>query len=208
LKDKIEPFMFQRKIVKQKADGTLTPWARHAMFGLSALEIVDTYNSQTRGICNYYRLASNFDKLTYFVYLMEYSCLKTLAQKHKCRISHIKQKYKAGHSWGVPYETKTGTKRMMIIKFSDYQKQLVFAKDVDIIAHHAHYANANSLDKRLMAKKCELCGATDAGSYEIHHVNKLKNLTGKAQWERAMIARKRKTLIVCKKCHVGIHNPS
>lgn len=66
------------------------------MSGLSDLEILDIYNAQTRGICNYYGLASNFAKLTYFVYLMEYSCLKTLAMKHKTRISHIKQKYHSG----------------------------------------------------------------------------------------------------------------
>ena len=45
--------------------------------------------------------------------------------------------------------------------------------------------------------KCELCGAEGDGiSFEIHHVNKLKNLKGKEQWEMAMIARKRKTLSV------------
>lgn len=208
LTDKIERFMFEREIVRKNQDGLLIPWQRMSMSGLTSLEVVDTYNSQTRGICNYYSLASNFSKLTYFVYLMEYSCLKTLAQKHKTRISAIKRMYKAGHSWGIPYETKTGTHRMMIVKFSDLKKTAVINGDADKIVHKVHFANVNSLESRLKTKKCEFCGETDNVPYEIHHVNKLRNLKGKEQWERAMIARNRKTLVVCKPCHIKIHHPS
>lgn len=207
--EKIEKFMFDRKIIKQKPDGTIIPWQRLSMSGLSDLEIIDTFNSQTRGICNYYSLASNFGKLNYFTYLMEYSCLKTLAHIHKCRISHIKKKFQFGKSWGVPYETKAGQKRMMIVKYSNLSKKTAYTNDVDKIQNHVHYNNANSLEKRLRANKCEMCGRDDnIASYEIHHINKLKNLKGKEQWEKAMIARKRKTLVVCKECHKKIHHSS
>ena len=202
--EKIEQFMYQREIVIQAKDGSLIPWQRNAMAGLTDLEVLDTYNSQTRGICNYYSLASNFSKLTYFVYLMEYSCLKTLAKKHKTRISAIKKMYKCGSSWGIPYETKNCKKRMMIIKFSDLKKGVVY-QNADIIKHHIHFTNHSSLEDRLRANQCELCGATDV-PLEVHHINKVKNLNGKEQWEKAMIARKRKTLIVCKNCHIAIHH--
>ncbi len=67
------------------------------------------------------------------------------------------------------------------------------------------YANAvNTLENRLKAHTCELCGATDSKFYEVHHVNKLKNLKGKERWELAMIAKKRKTLIVCRCCHRSV----
>lgn len=59
----------------------------------------------------------------------------------------------------------------------------------------------NTLENRLKAHTCELCGTTDSKFYEVHHVNKLKNLKGKEKWELAMIAKKRKTLIVCRSCH-------
>ena len=65
----------------------------------------------------------------------------------------------------------------------------------------------NSMEKRLKAKVCELCGTTEAEHYEIHHVNKLKNLKGKNIWERAMIAKRRKTMVVCRACHIKIHHP-
>ena len=206
--ERIEKFMYDREIVVQSKDGNLIPWQRNSMAGLTDLEIIDTYNSQTRGICNYYSIASNFSKLTYFVYLMEYSCLKTLAKKHKTRISGVKRMYRCGKWWGVPYETKKGKKRMMIVKFSDFKRGTVFDEpNIDTVKNHIHFNTRNSLEARLKACKCELCGAEgDDISFEIHHVNKLNNLKGKEQWEMAMIARKRKTLVVCKECHKKIHH--
>ena len=66
------------------------------------------------------------------------------------------------------------------------------------------YYGFSELEKRISAKKCELCGAENT-DFEIHHVNKMKNLKGKTLWEKIMISRKRKTLVVCKKCHYKIH---
>lgn len=206
LKDKIEPFLLTRGIARIDEHGELESTTRKAMVGLTDLEILDTYNAQTRGICNYYGLASNFAKLTYFVYLMEYSCLKTLAMKHKTSISKIKQKYNYKGSWGIPYETKTGTHRMMIIKFSHMKKEPAFGADGDEMYQrsHIHYGTSNSLETRLKAKYCELCGKTE-GKFEIHHIHRLKDLKGKEQWEKAMIARRRKTLILCEECHKKVH---
>ena len=56
----------------------------------------------------------------------------------------------------------------------------------------------NTLENRLKAKVCELCGTTESDHYEVHHINKLKNLKGKERWEIAMIAKHRKTLVVCR----------
>ena len=35
--------------------------------------------------------------------------------------------------------------------------------------------------------------------------DQIKDLQGKTVWERHMIARRRKTLVLCKKCHVDLH---
>lgn len=48
----------------------------------------------------------------------------------------------------------------------------------------------NSLMERLKLQVCELCGATD--KLEMHHVRKLKDLKGKSDWEKKMIARRQK----------------
>jgi hypothetical protein len=62
---------------------------------------------------------------------------------------------------------------------------------------------------RLLAGKCELCGCP--ADLEAHHVNKLKHLRqrwhdkcDKPKWVQHMIARQRKTIVVCHNCHQQI----
>ena len=204
-KDKIERFMFEKEIIGQKETGEIEPIHRKSLLRLTPLEIVQTYNSELRGICNYYCMASNFSRLDYFSYLMEYSCLKTLAAKFRSSIGKIKAKYKDGHgNWGIPYETKTGKKRMY---FADYMDCKKATKCTDEVSNQAIiYSNTRTkLEERLKARVCELCGSTDAEQYEIHHIHKVKDLKGKSDWERNMIAKRRKTMVVCKECHNKIH---
>ena len=64
-----------------------------------------------------------------------------------------------------------------------------------------------TIDSRLKAYCCELCGYEGKDrKYEVHHVNKVKNLKGKEPWEVVMIAKRRKTLVVCHDCHQKIHH--
>jgi len=203
--DKIMPFLFGKSIIRQLHDGTIEPVARKYIYRCTDLEIVTTYNSELRGICNYYNLASNFNKLQYFEYLMEYSCLKTLAGKHCTTSRKIIQKYRDGKGgWSVPYKTKKGAKRCNFAKFMDCKNTDNFN---DTVIDFVKYAKARTtFEDRLSAKVCELCGKTDV-PLEIHHVNKVKNLKGKQDWEIVMITKKRKTLAVCKGCHHKIHHP-
>ncbi len=59
--------------------------------------------------------------------------------------------------------------------------------------------------RRLLAEKCEACG-TEEAPFEVHHVRKLadvaKNIT---RWDRLMVERRRKTLVLCRPCHVDLH---
>lgn len=83
-------------------------------------------------------IASNFNKLVYFGYLMEYSCLKTLANKHRSRIAKVRYEYRDGTgAWGVPYETKKGKRRMMFAKYSDCKGKDLTEKVPDL-AYGAH----------------------------------------------------------------------
>ena len=207
LNDKIHKFIFSKGIAKQKKDGTIIPVHRSNLIGLTPLEIVSVYNAELRGICNYYGLASNFAKLQYFAYLMEYSCLKTLANKHRATTSKVITKYKDGRGrWGIPYETKTGSKRCYFAKLADC-KNINNPSDVKSNAAVTYSLSPNSFEKRLKAKVCELCGTTESKHYEVHHINKLKNLKGKQLWERVMISKQRKTIVLCRSCHHGIHHP-
>jgi hypothetical protein len=64
------------------------------------------------------------------------------------------------------------------------------------------------LIQRLLADRCELCGSRQ--SIQVHHVRALKDLERKGRsemlrWAKEMAARRRKTLVVCRKCHTDIH---
>jgi group II intron reverse transcriptase/maturase len=204
--DNIRKFLFSKGVAIQKMDGVIVPVHRGSLLRLTDLEIISVYNAELRGICNYYGIASNFHGLSHLAYLMEYSCLKTLAAKHDSKISKIIAMFKDGKgNWGIPYETKDGPKRRYFGKYSECKGK---SNPTDIISNelHIYQGSCTTLESRLKAKICELCGTTESSHYEIHHVNKVKNLKGKKQWEKIMIAKRRKTLVVCKNCHYKIHH--
>ena len=204
LNDKIRQFVFTKGVAIQKEDGSMFPVHRKYLVGLTDLEIVSVYNAELRGICNYYGMASNFCKLHYLAYLMEYSCLKTLASKHKTSLSKTIDKFNDGTGeWGIPYETKQGNKRRYFANYADCKGKGPATDYISNAAVVYGYA-VNTLENRLKAKACELCGTTESDHYEVHHINKLKNLRGKERWEIAMIAKRRKTLVVCRDCHRSI----
>lgn len=203
--EKIMPFLFRKSTIKQKPDGTIEPIARKFLYNCTDLEIIAAFNAELRGMCNYYGLASNFNRLGYFAYLMEYSCLKTLAGKHKTTARKILGRYQAGKAWGIPYETAKGKKLCRFANFMDCKNPVSF--DETIIDYTLRYGNnRNTLEKRLSAEVCELCGKAGV-PLEIHHVNKVKNLKSKEYWEQVMIAKRRKTLALCHQCHTNIHHP-
>lgn len=206
LKEKINGFMFKNGVVMQNEKGELEPVCRNDMLRLTDLEIVSGYNAELRGLCNYYCLASNFYNLNYFSYLMEYSCLKTLAGKHRCSIGKIKEKF-SDHKgrWCIPYETKKGTSYLYLSKYSDCKKSRN-ASDTKTSMVQIHKNTRSTFESRLKAKCCELCGTTNSDQYEIHHVNKIRNLKGKEPWEIMMLSKRRKTMVVCWECHKKIHN--
>ena len=109
---------------------------------------------------------------------MEYSCLKTIANKHKTSIRKIIRQYKDGKTWSVPYETKAGTKRVRPVKIADCKR----GEASDIIYQRKKFSWKTTIRQRLNARVCELCG-----------------------WETVMKKKRRKTLVVCSKCHERIH---
>lgn len=202
-KEKIEPFLWDKKAVRMK-HGKLFPAKRDYLLNMTDLEIVSTYCAEIRGLLNYYNKAVDYYKLSYFAYLMEYSCLMALARKHKSSISKIKTKYQDGKGkWGIPYETKQGKKRLYLPRTADCKENPMKDEISKNVISHSN--SRTSFEIRLQAKVCELCGASGDIPFEIHHVNKVKNLKGKSNWERIMIAKRRKTLVVCCECHDQIH---
>jgi len=199
-REKIESFLFAKKVIRQKQNGEFQPVHRTEFLNLADCEIVEQYNAEARGICNYYNLACDFHTLNYFCYLMEYSCLKTLANKHKTSIRKIIRKYKHGKTWAVPYETKSGTRYVKPVKIADCRNR----EAVDQIYRRQKYNWKTTIRQKLNAKTCELCGKKYAELYEVHVVRNLNEL-GDSEWETVMKKKRRKTLVVCSECHERIH---
>src|SRR5438270_12078924 len=69
----------------------------------------------------------------------------------------------------------------------------------------------SELERRLLAQTCEQCGATRmTAKVEVHHIRAMKDLnkyTGreKPEWVVTMALRRRKTLVLCRKCHRDLH---
>lgn len=66
------------------------------------------------------------------------------------------------------------------------------------------WGKRSEITQRLLAGTCELCGKETA--VEAHHIRKLADLqckghTEKPLWVQRMVARRRKSLMVCQPCH-------
>jgi len=169
------------------------------------LEILDQYNSEIRGLRNYYAIANNSAILNSFGYIMCQSLFKTYGTKYRCSMKQAMEKFRIGSDFGIKFTAKGKSKVRLFYNEGFARKPMNKSYQVDIIPNTVKYASKTSLIDRLKAEKCELCGKMNC-AIEIHHVRKLKNLSGKSYWEKFMIARNRKTLALCEECHDKLHN--
>lgn len=175
------------------------PKCRSGLIFNDDLEILDRYNRETVGFCNYYLIANNCVVLHNFRYIMEYSMYKTFAGKYRSTVRKINKKYRHNKLFTVKYEQKGVIKSRTFYKTSFKRRTTAFNGSCDIEPYSIADVSRTNLTDRLKAEKCELCGAT--GKLIMHHVRNLKDLKGKESWKRLMSARKRKTIALCPSCH-------
>ena len=175
------------------------PKCRSGLIFNDDLEILDRYNRETVGFCNYYLIANNCVVLHNFRYIMEYSMYKTFAGKYRSTVRKINKKYRLSKLFTVKYEQQGVIKSRTFYKTSFKRRTTAFNGSCDIEPYSIADVSRTNLTDRLKAEKCELCGAT--GKLIMHHVRNLKDLKGKESWKRLMSARKRKTIALCPSCH-------
>jgi group II intron reverse transcriptase/maturase len=189
------------------------------LYHSSVPEIIDTFQGRFRGIANYYKFATNRSTLYSVKYIMEQSLTQTLAGKLKLSYAQVRAKYLAHRAVkGFRYrvlqtqvEKKDGTIREVFwgaipLKRKKPWRDLTIKDQMDFY----YYAISRSdLVQRLLTDECELCGKK--GECEVHHIKRLSNLKtrwrgrkAKPIWVETMIARHRKTLVVCQSCHKHI----
>jgi len=181
---------------------------RSSLLNSSEIEIVNTYNAELRGFANYYSLACDVKrKLGRLFYLAHYSLFKTLASKHQSSMSAVISKLKKGGEFVLEYKGRNETRKIKVFKLKHLQPKPIRTSEVDTMPNTAKYTHSRTeLLDRLNAEICEYCGI-DTGYFEVHHVRKLSDIKqGKTEWEKLMIARNRKTLVLCVECHRQLTN--
>jgi hypothetical protein len=206
LKAKLERYMKGRKAIHRKERE-----------GESDYTIVSMYQLEFRGIANYYRLAHNLSSLGKLKWVMETSLTKTLASKHKISVSKVYEKYRAR----IRVDGKEYKGLQVVVPKPDTSKKPLVATWGGISLKRDMKATLNDqpaklyntgrteLVQRLLADFCELCGGTE--KVEVHHVQAMRKLheypgRPKPEWVKRMIALRRKTLLLCKRCHVAIEH--
>ena len=91
------------------------PTYRGKLVGRTDLSILDQYNGEVRGFCNYYAIANNRSKLHKFRYIMEYSFYKTLACKYRTTKGKIIAQYRIVKDIGVKFQDKHGNERIRLL---------------------------------------------------------------------------------------------
>ena len=177
--------------------------------------IVAKYGSEFRGFVQYYLLAQDVFRLELLRWVMETSMLKTLAGKHKSTVTKMARRYKAAVDtpdgqrtcFQVTVQRDKG-KKPVVARFGGIplkrQRTAVITDRNPVMAT----ARRNELIHRLLAGQCEMCEGREG--LQVHHVRKLADLSkpGRPErppWVHLMAMRKRKTLVVCERCHQDIH---
>lgn len=183
----------------------------------SDFRIVTRYQTEFRGIAEYYQLAYNRHRLGLLRWTMERSLTKTLGHKNKISVNKVWDRYRA--TW----QTSAGPRRGLQVKVEGGggKRPLVARWGGVSLARRTTPAVLKDelpavwrkcpaeLINRLRTGRCELCRAH--ADVETHHVRRLQDLpTGRRddqpEWARQMATRHRKSLIVCHTCHNDIHN--
>ena len=184
---------------------TLKPSHKPNWIRIDDEEILLAYNAEMRGIANYYALANNAKHdLQKLIFIAQCSFLATIANRHDSSLSKEARRLRQGRDLVVTTYAKGGNpKKYTLFKLRNW-KPPQSKEDIDKMPNTAVLNTRTSLAQRLEANVCEFC-EKEGGFFEVHHVKKLKDVVGKEAWEKVMIARKRKTMVLCIECHDLLH---
>ena len=205
--------VIQKKLTEYNAlevrniDGKDIWWSkpRRYLTPMKPEDILAQYNAETRGLYNYYSLAANVSKeCASFAFIMKMSMFKTLGWKLNTSARKVRQKYQKDKDFVIPYNDAKGKQKYRVFYNEGFKKRNAqFDVDYDKLPQ-TMYVPYPSLVERLKDGRCELCGKE--GKVVMHHVRTLTKLKGNNEWEKLMLKRHRKTLVVCEDCNSMIQN--
>lgn len=188
------------------------PLIRGDVIRTSDHNIVATFASEYRGYVQYYQMAGNINRLNKLRTVMERSMFSTLAAKHRRPPWVMRNRYRA--TVQTPYgkrrcyeaTRRTPSGKAFTARFGGIP--LRRRKHARLIDGAWPTRRGRQLIHRLTAGVCELCDSREG--ITVHHIARLADLdryatTAAPAWIQAMRTKRRKTLIVCARCHATIH---
>jgi group II intron reverse transcriptase/maturase len=177
--------------------------------------IIAQYQAEYRGVAQYYLKAFNVHRLWRLHRVMKLSLAKTLANKHRISVREVIRKYQTtvpaphGRLKALEIVVQRGEKKEpLVARFGGIELRRQKDAVVNDRPPEVYSSLRSEIVQRLLADQCELCGSED--NCEVHHIRRLADLDRpgqreKPQWVKRMASRRRKTLVVCQKCHEEIH---
>jgi retron-type reverse transcriptase len=206
-----------------KKNGKLIPREQPSWSVLSDYEIIQKYNAIIRGFVMYYApIITTRSTMNRFIYYYEYSCYKTLCQKHRTSIRKLLKKHKKNFTAVIKDEHgKNKERSASLITVKAYWGQLksivdtVYSnltsknRDPALLASSDFLNNAKTSWRtsfKLNIGGCVVCGSTE--SVEMHHIKHVRGYSKDAKqgFERIMGLLNRKQIPVCKFHHNEIHS--
>ena len=209
--DKMLQRLVDRGLAKFRKDGSVrgTAYIRYSM--LEDQMIVSRFSAVIRGLLNYYSCINRRSDLWKVFAILRKSCALTLAHKHKMTsaarvfakygpnltISNLGKEvvtlfYPKSLKTKIDFKTRKGD-------FSQYPSVLDLELDA---VKGSHKLNIKSAD----VCQYENCDVTE--NLEAHHINSIANLSKRkdlSEFEKALVRRKRKIVMLCKKHHNLMH---
>jgi hypothetical protein len=186
---------------------------------LQAPEIVERYNQIIRGYLAYYCINLTYKtELNYIVYLLQYSCLHTLAHKYNSTLTKIIYKYGRSPAikWKIKIKGQTINENEKTSKLISWEMAKSFMRSL-LIRNQSNSIKLESknIDEICSIKQinwrtsyklqahCCICGSQE--EIEYHHVRHIK--VGKTEGFLQVTQKlNRKQISTCKECHQKIHS--
>lgn len=205
--------VLQKKRKRYLRDGKIMH--RAELINDSEYDIIVRYQGEYRGLVEYYGLAQNLAQLSYVLWTMETSLLKTLANKNQATVRKTRRwlqgtvQTPAGPRQCLKLTIPRPGKKSLVAVFGGLslrRRMKAATKDQGILPY---VRMRSEIVERLLQNACEVCGAKE--KVQMHHIRKLADLNKKGRrekplWMQVMISRKRKSIPLCKVCHDDIHH--
>src|SRR3954467_4642048 len=191
------------------------PLIRNDLIRTSDYNIVAAFGIEYRGYVQYYQMAGNINWLNKLRWFMEWSMMSTLAAKYRRPPWVMRNRYRTtvvtprGKRRCFEATQRTPSGAVFTARFGGIP--LRRRKHARLIDGAWPTRRGTQLIARLTAGICELCDSRDG--ITVHHVKRLADLdrysaTTPPAWVKTTRASRRKTLIVCARCHHTIHERS